>query len=501
MNTDRPAEVVAESSIIERSAQRGSLGRRARIGAMWWTALYPLMKIIQLAANVVLAQLLSPVHFGLVALGNSLMQGLNKFSELGLRPAILTHERGDEATFLNTAWTLQVLRGAGLWVIATALAWPAARIYEEPFLIALLPVLGAMSLINGFRSTSLITLNRHLDERPQALLELAKSLLTRIAMVGFAVVYPSPWALVTGTVVGILFNVILSHRLDKTFRNRFAWDRQAVGMLINFGIWVTLGTIIAFFNQQIDRLLIPLLDSFGILGIYSVAYMVAHMPQELFATLVGKVMLPVMSQVHRDDHARFAERVEKIRKSIMPAAIFFCLGAGAAAPYFFGWLYDWDFYEAVWIAPTLVGVTWIRLLNGPANHALLAMGRPRPLMFSALARLIVAGIATPVGFYYAGLGGLIVGMGLSALAGYIWDMVVLSMYKVDFWSLDLRLTGILAAAASLLVSTVVISWEIWPDWQQGITERTLLSLSVTGIVLGIIGAWSAYRAWPAIRAK
>ena len=81
---------------------------------------------LRLASNLILTRLLFPEAFGLMALVSVFMMGLQQFSDVGVSPAILQSKRGDERDFLDTAWTIQVLRGAGLFLVGCGLAWPAA---------------------------------------------------------------------------------------------------------------------------------------------------------------------------------------------------------------------------------------------------------------------------------------------------------------------------------------------------------------------------------------
>ena len=103
-----------------------------------------------------LARLFSPEIFGLMTLLTTVLVGLNLFSHLGLGDSVIQSPRGDEPVFLSTAWTLQVLRGGGLWVITVLLAWPVAHFYHEPRMVALFPVLGFGCVIAGFASPSLL---------------------------------------------------------------------------------------------------------------------------------------------------------------------------------------------------------------------------------------------------------------------------------------------------------------------------------------------------------
>ena len=104
---------------------------------------------LRLVSNLVLTRLLFPEAFGLMALVMVFLMGLGQFSDVGVTPAILQSKRGDDRDFLNTAWTIQVIRGFGLWIVAVAAAWPMAALYGEPILTQLLPVAALTLLISA----------------------------------------------------------------------------------------------------------------------------------------------------------------------------------------------------------------------------------------------------------------------------------------------------------------------------------------------------------------
>jgi O-antigen/teichoic acid export membrane protein len=79
------------------------------------------------------------------------------FSDFGLNASIIRSARGDEPVFLQTAWTVQILRGIMLWLISVMLAGPVAAFYEEPLLAQLLPVAGLTAIIHGFRVRQRVT--------------------------------------------------------------------------------------------------------------------------------------------------------------------------------------------------------------------------------------------------------------------------------------------------------------------------------------------------------
>ena len=139
---------------------QASTSLRARVirGSAWSIIYAGLNQALRLGSNLVLTRLLAPEIYGLMALVSAVSQGLRMFSDIGIGPSIVQSGRGDEPAFVNTAWTLQVLRGLFLWLCAGLIAWPASLVFDKPQLLYLIPVAGGRGGDRG----------AHLDERLHA---------------------------------------------------------------------------------------------------------------------------------------------------------------------------------------------------------------------------------------------------------------------------------------------------------------------------------------------
>lgn len=143
-------------------------------------------QVLRLVSNLVLARLLFPEAFGIMAIVSVIIQGLMQFSDVGVSPAIMQSKRGDDPDFLNTAWTIQMMRGLGLWLAACALAWPVAQIYDSPLLMQLLPVAGLSLLITGFNPTRLDSAKRHLRFGRVTVIDFTVQITGILAAIGLA---------------------------------------------------------------------------------------------------------------------------------------------------------------------------------------------------------------------------------------------------------------------------------------------------------------------------
>ncbi|MFK7960963.1 MAG: oligosaccharide flippase family protein [Phycisphaerales bacterium] len=473
----------ARTGTVE-AMDRSDMRRSARSATLVWASIYPFQKFVQLGSNVVLAALLSPALFGIITLANVVAQGMKMFSEIGISASVVQNKRSDPE-FLDSAWTLQVVRGTVLWMLIAAAAIPAAIFYRTPILVLVLPAIGLTTLANGFISTRHAVLNRQLRQGRLALLELATSVGSRLIMIVWAVVSPSVWAIVAGMVIGAVANAFATHHVLPGHRNRFCWEPEAVRSIFRFGVWVALGTMIAFFGQQLDRLMIGRLEDLGVLGVYGIAMTFARLPREAFAIISSKIVFPSVSELARTDRDALERTLKRARATVLPIGIAGTVGVAAVSPWIFRLLYDPEYGAAGWIAPLGAMLLWIELANGMANRTLLALGETRLLAMSGLLKVGVGGVAAVIGFRHFGVAGLMVGMSIGGLAEHTCDLIMLHRRRVRLIA-DELLYGMAVAAAMAPIGYVLLTT---PDNAGMLIGAGAISVLATG-------AWAASKALP-----
>src|SRR6056297_524623 len=246
------------------------VGSRARRSAIWSLAEFGGSQTLRLASNLILTRLLFPEAFGLMALVMVVTVGLSLLSDTGVRPSIIQNARGDDLGFLNTAWTIQVIRGMLLWLMTLALARPVAALYDEPLLAQILPVAGLTLLITGMQPTSVHTVNRHLALGRLTRITLGAQAVGLIVMALLAWQLQSVWALVIGGVIAATLKVAACHLFLPGIRNRFRLERDAFWQIFHFGKWVFLSTAAGFLITQGDRAILGLYLPLETLGIYNI---------------------------------------------------------------------------------------------------------------------------------------------------------------------------------------------------------------------------------------
>lgn len=483
----------------ETSRPAPSLRQRALRGSLWWAAAYPLVKLIQIAGSIVLARLLSPAAFGVVAIASILLRAVQMFSEVGVGYALIRSPRVDEA-FVNTAWTLQAARGLVVLVASAALAYPVASFYGEPQILVIMPVIGMSALAVGLSSTKYVTLNRTLRERPRALILVGHELAMRASMIGCALIWPRAASIVVGILAADVLFSLATHALPGP-RNRLHWDPSAAKEIWSNGSWLTVGAIVAYLGGQLDTLIVgPLVSShlgaLGLVGVYQIAQRVAALPGEAVGQLAGPVFLPVLSELARRDRRDFRAQLVRIRSAALPLGVALCFGVVAFAPAFFAVFYDQRYAAAGWMAQVMVGTVWIGLLELFTNKSLLALTRVRVLALAGGIRAIVGIAGAVVGSSIAGLPGFIVGLSAGALAQLAIEHVELARCGSAVWKQDVAQTAVLAVLTG--ISAWAQSWAAHPALT---SPSGLAAFTVPAALFAAYAGWAGRRAYRLLRGE
>lgn len=396
-----------------------SLKKLAIKGTIWTLIGYGSSQIIRFAANLILTRLLVPEFFGLMGIINVFILGLNLFSDIGINLSIVQNKKGDEPEFYNTAWTLQVIRGIGLWIVCCFLAFPVAAIYDIPELRILIPVVGLSTVISGFDSTSLALLDRNLSVQKRTLLDLVSQVSGIVAMVAWALVYPSIWALVVGNFVSAIIRCVWSHFLIPDERNRFLWNQQVVNEILSIGQWVFISTALTFTAEQADRLLLGKLFPLALFGVYQVAITLSDMPRQIIQMLGGKVLFPVMSKVIDQPIDTITRTFLKNRRLLVASFIVIIGFMVSCGDLIIGFLYDERYSQAQWMFPILTLGIWPRLLAHTGEPFLFAKGLFNYAAIGNFARLLCTVFGVFIGFHYLGEVGAIIAVALNDLFYYL----------------------------------------------------------------------------------
>lgn len=375
-------------------------------------------QFLRLASNLILTRMLFPEAFGVMAMVSVFLMGLAMFSDVGVGPAIMQSKRGDDQDFLDTAWTIQIIRGFALYVVAVLLTWPMSWYYGEPDLIYYLPVAALTLVIQGFNPTRLESANRHLRVGRVTVLDFATQIVGIVVAVLLAWIYQSVWALVLSGVISMLAQLYFLNAFLPGVFNKLRWEPAAARELINFGKWVFLSTICGFAINQSDKLVIGAYLSTGDFGVYNIGFFLASVPMMMGGVVIHRVVIPIYRETPPGASRENFLHLRKMRTVATTLLMSMIVALAVLGVWLVDVMYD-DRYAAaggivVLIAlmqiPTIIALTY--------DQAALAAGQSRDYFVLAATRAVLVISGLVVGLTHFGLPGALVGQGLGLLLSY-----------------------------------------------------------------------------------
>jgi O-antigen/teichoic acid export membrane protein len=429
-----------------------SIKQLALRGTFWTIATYGISQVMRFGSNLVLTHLLFPELFGLMTLAYVFITGLHLFSDLGLHTSIIQNKRGDDLDFLNTAWTMQIIRGVGLWLCCLLIAVPAAHFYNEPRLVWVLPIAGLGTLISGFNSTGITSLSRRMSIKQISGFELSGQVISIVVMLTWAWFDRSVWSLLVGSLASAIFQLVRSHQMNPHPPNRWKLEKQAVSELVSFGKWIFLSTALTFFAMQSDRLILGKILGLKLLGVYGVAVSLAEIPKQLVTAVGGKVMFPMFTKFVDLPRHEFRTKIRQGRLPILLAAALALSVLVGFGDVITATLYDDRYADAVWMIPILALGAWPVILMTTIDGALFALGTAKFNTWAYFWSFLALIVGIWIGGQLFGVVGAIAAVPLSNVPLY--GVIAYGTYKEKLSCLDQDgyMTGLLLISSAILIA-------------------------------------------------
>jgi O-antigen/teichoic acid export membrane protein len=430
------------------------LENRASNGALWALIGIAGGMLLRFAGNLVLTRLMVPSAFGIMVIVNTFLLGIILFSDVGIGTSVIQNKRGHERDFMNTAWTLSILRSVLLAAIACACAWPMARFYQEPQLLWLIPASSLGLLTQGASSMRMTVANRDMNLRLITLVEFGSQVVGVAVMLLWAWRAPSVWALVVGSLATSTLRTVFSFVFFPRPHERFTWDKAIAKEIMQFGVWIFLSSSFMFIANNLDRFIFGKITSLEVLGIYNQALQLSMIPAGILGRLSSAVMMPLLSKVVNADgdvNALFVRSRWKLL--VFGGFINVCFIVGNDALIQF--LYPEVYAPAAPMLRALAAAAWFGVvLQGPNDAALLAKGAFHFTALGSLAKLVL--LVVGIG----GFGLWAKGQGKSDVDVLMWSLVGVTFseigrYAVSTWAI--RKMGLSTWRQDVLMTVFVIA--------------------------------------------
>lgn len=425
-------------------------------GAFWTTGSFVYRYALRLLSTVIVTRLLDPEAYGLMSLAMIFVTGLALFSDIGIAPSVIQSKRGDNEEFLRTAWTIKVARGLLLGILGCAIAWPAAVIYDEPRLFALICALSLVPVLDGFMSMTQLICERRIELKVLNIIEVVSATFATALTIFFAWQLESVWALVIGTLGGAAMRTAFTYIFLPAFSHRLRLNRRDAYEILTFGGWILLATMASFLGQPGLVLIQGVLVSITVLGFLNLANTLAWAAGELITLILSKVFFPAMAEIARERPDELRAKVYKIMTIVYVGLTPFFLVLAAVAHPLIDLLYD-DRYAVVGdFLAILAIVSGLTIMVQPYSNVMLAKGDARTHFKLVFVAAILRVIPMIIGFYIAGAYSMIVGIGVGVVINNIYIIHVAERHEIGHLKRDYVMLGLMAGVL-LVVSYLVIS--------------------------------------------
>lgn len=360
------------ASLRGASTSTASVDRSMASGAGWMVLARIVDRTIGLVSTIILARLLVPEDFGLVAIATSIIGLLELIGTFGFEVALIQNPTVTRKHY-DTAWTLNILLATGIALFLAALADPAASFYDDPRLQPVILWLACGTFVRGFENIGVVSFRKELRFSNDFRLMFLKKLGSFAIAVPLAFALRSYWALVAGMLASRVFEVVLTYWVH-TYRPRFSL--AARGQLFHFGKWLVVSNALYFAGTRSADFIIGKLSGAPQLGLFKLAYEVSNLPTSDLVAPINRAIYPGYAKKAHDPgllRRSYLEVIGLVAILAVPA------GAGIAA-------------TADLLVPLVLGPQWVEAapimrvlafygvflaLKSNNHYIYLALGKPR----------------------------------------------------------------------------------------------------------------------------
>ena len=381
------------SSEPEQPPSWGATDRALASGLRWSAATKWSGQVVTWASTLIVARLLAPTDYGLVAMGGVLFGLIQILNDFGLGSAIVRHRELTQHQIAQLGGLCALIGVAGFAVTAAA-AGPLAVFFSQPELFWVVVVVSVNYLITGFRTLPLALMQRELRFRDLSLNDLVQAMILAVATPVFAWLGFRYWSLVLAGLIGALLSTLLALR---SAPHPLAWPRfREIGAVVSFGSELLVARLAGYVYDNADALIIGRRMGEGPLGNYRIGTTLANLPTDKITSTATQVANPLFATLQSQTEALrryFCLMTEAVALLTWPAAVGLALVADLLVAVALGpkWL------TAVIPLRILALTAIMRCVTPLISPILVARGRSRFMAVTGLAGSIVIPIAFLIG--------------------------------------------------------------------------------------------------------
>jgi O-antigen/teichoic acid export membrane protein len=340
-------------------------------GAAWMLLFRLVDRSIGLISTLILARLLIPADFGVVAMAMSIVAGLEIMTAFSFDLALIQRRDSDRRHY-DAAWTLNVLFGLTNAAVLVLVAGAVANFYREPRVQGVILWLALYAALQGFANIGVIAFQKELQFHRDFLLRVIKKLCGFAVTISLAFALRSFWALVAGMLATAVCGLVLSYVMHP-YRPRLGLS--GCRELLHFSWWVLINNILIFVAHRSSDLFIGRHAGPQALGIYNVAYEISNLPTTEMVFPISRAVYPAYS--------RMASNLPDLRRGYLDVLSVILLAVtgrtwnAALADPLVRVLLGEKWLEAIPIIPVLCMFGIIRAAMSNSGSVFLALGDPK----------------------------------------------------------------------------------------------------------------------------
>lgn len=265
-------------------------------GALLYIAMRWFDRLAGVVSTIILARLLTPDDFGIVAIATVVLGLAMVMLDFGIQVAVVQLQKLDRDD-IDTAWTLRLIQNAVIAVLLIGSAGYVATYYHDPRLQPVLVALGFAYLLEGLTGMGPVVFQKQQQYAREVAFFMAKRAGSLVVTIALALWLRNYWALVIGTVVANVLGVVLSYAMYRVApRLTLSRWRSFVGA----SLWLSLHSVSGYASQQLDKLVVGRRDGAAMLGAYSIADQISAMPTSELLAPISRALFPAMAAIQGD---------------------------------------------------------------------------------------------------------------------------------------------------------------------------------------------------------
>ena len=427
--------------------------QKAVQGIGWNYLSFGLGKILSLTTISILAHILTPQTFGVVALATIAVNYLSSLRELGLSAALIQlRDRVREAS--DTVFTINIIIGITLSIGAFLIAPFVGQYFNEPLVIPILRWLGISFSIMSLGSVHQVQLQKELDFRKKLIPELGNIILKGIVSIILALYGFGVWALVFGQLVGAIANVIFLWRINP-WRPKIAIHQDIARGLFKFGSAIMVVDFVSIIEDNFDYLIIGRLFGKTALGIYTNAFRLPEMLAISTLWVTSSVFFPMFSAI-QDNTVEIKNSMLHTIRYVLYIISPICLGLSIAADPIIRVFFGDQWIDAIPLLRILALYALMVSIGFHTGDYYKAIGRPDVLVKIEVPVFFLRILLLWIGAQYSLVAIAIAHVAAATIEAIVRLIVAAYMSKITIIEIFSQMTAFLAGAVMLIFSSTTL---------------------------------------------